>query len=133
LRNGLFGYDKNQVRVYFTALQAGNQRQIDQWEEKRSLLQREIDLQTTRLEQLQAQIKARQSQAEQYEQVWPRLEMMRIKLLRDPRVESGHIIEEAMETCRVLKLEGYYLAKQAKHLHQQFTSLVDYSLNNIAH
>lgn len=95
MRSSCWGYNKNQIRVYFIALQAGYQRKLDHEEECLVSLQKAIIQQQQLFEQLQDEVKAAERHYQYLDAVGIQVEKIRIKLIRHARAKSRQIIATA--------------------------------------
>ncbi|MGE5449843.1 MAG: hypothetical protein ACM3PA_00530 [Methanomassiliicoccales archaeon] len=125
MKSGWFGYDKNQIRVYFTALQAGYQRRLDQWEDKLSDSRNEINQLEKLVVQLQQQVNERHERIQYLETLWPRTESIRIKLLRQARLQARIVVSDAKATRELLRQESHQIAAQANQQHGNFVNMIN--------
>lgn len=121
MKNRCFGYDKNQVRVYFTALQSEHQRRLDQWEEKRKLLEEAVDQQKQQIQQLETKIGA-SSESEKYlEIVIPLAKTLQEQIVGTAREQAVKIVGEAREQLISLQKTVIQIDEQINRKHQLFS------------
>lgn len=124
MKSRLFGYDKNQIRVYFISLQAGHQRQLDQWEEKINKLQTSLDQTISNLEQLKMDLVTCTERIEKIEQVGERVEVIKMRLLDRAQANANRIINEAVTRSAQLSQTKSQTDKGIRQCHHMFINLI---------
>lgn len=112
MKSRWLGYDKNQIRVYFTSFQAGHQKQLDKLEEMRINLEIDIEFINREINQLQAQLEEWEVRHENILMLEPRAEAVRMRICRQARQQARELADKADREVKRLTIEGEEVRKQ---------------------
>lgn len=120
MRNRCWGYDKNQVRVYFAALQSGHQRRLDQQEENRQLLEAAIEQQRQQLKQLEININISGERIKHLDVLLPIVKSLHEQIINTAQEQAVSILNEAKAQQVELLNTACHIDERIHERHQIF-------------